>query len=65
MAKSKAQTHQMNGKQLSNSCLGTGIILFRKWWIKPSFIASLTSHLNELIYSSMIIYMFIISHEQY
>ena len=31
MEKSKAQTHQTNGKQMSYSEIGTGINLCRKW----------------------------------
>ena len=46
MAKSNAQTHQMNGQPLSQFWLGTaGIFLCRKWWTKPRTIAIHTSYL--------------------
>ena len=38
MAKSKAQTHQINGEQLSYSWLGTDNFLCKKW-IDSGFIA--------------------------
>ena len=40
MAKSKAQTHQTNGLQLSYSRLWTCIFICTKWWIKPGFIVA-------------------------
>lgn len=38
MVKSKAQRHETNGKLMSYSCLGKGISLSRKFWIKPVFL---------------------------